>query len=91
MKRVLHLNLHKEFFAQIADGTKRLEYRKRTPYWKTRLEGRDYDVIHFRNGYATLAPEMSVEFRGIRKIRKWGDPQYVIHLGRIIKIKRWKP
>ena len=53
---VLHLNLHREFFAAVAAGTKRVEYRQRTPYWRRRLEGREYDVIQFRNGYATLAP-----------------------------------
>jgi hypothetical protein len=35
----LHLNLHREFFAQIAAGTKRTEFRSRTRYWRRRLEG----------------------------------------------------
>lgn len=89
-RRILHLNLHREYFAQIVAGAKRLEYRRRTPYWKTRLENRKYDVIQFRNGYATNAPEMLVKFRDVRKIRKWGKPYYAIRLGRILKIKRWK-
>ena len=42
---VLHLNLHREFFAPIAAGTKKTEYRSRTPYWRTRLAGQSYDVI----------------------------------------------
>jgi hypothetical protein len=87
---ILHLNLHREFFVAIAAKTKRVEYRSRTPYWKQRLENRDYKFIQFRNGYATLAPEMLVEFRGIKIIRKWGKPHYAIALGRIMKIKRWK-
>jgi ASC-1-like (ASCH) protein len=87
MKMVLHLNLRRKYFAQIATGTKHIEYREQTPYWRTRLEKRDYDVIKFRNGYATKAPEMSVEFRGVRK----GKGEYEILLGRILKIKRWKP
>ena len=74
MKSILHLNLHREFFAAIADRTKRIEYRARTPYWRKRLEGRHYAVIQFRNGYATRAPEMLVEFGGVRRIRKWGTP-----------------
>ena len=86
----LHLNLHREFFAQIAAKTKRIEYRKRTPYWKTRLEGRTYDTIQFRNGYATKAPVMQVEFCGVKKIHKWGGPYYAIQLGRIVNVKRWK-
>ncbi len=67
MRNTLHLNLHRRFFADIAAGTKRIEYRDRTGYWKERLENRDYDVIQFRNGYATRVPEMLVRFRGLRK------------------------
>jgi hypothetical protein len=71
---VLHLNLHREFLAQIAAGAKRVEYRCRKPYWRRRLEGRYYDVIqsrpHFvlarqvRNGYATQATERFRSFPG---------------------------
>lgn len=85
----LHLNLHREFLAAIADRTKRIEYRRRTPDWKTRLENRKYDVILFRNGYTTKAPEMVVECRGLRWIKKSGRNVYAIRLGRISKIKRW--
>ena len=76
---------------RIAAGTKRIEYRDRTDYWKRRLEGRNYDVVQFRNGYATQAPEMQVEFLGVKKIQKGGAPQYAIKLGRILALKRWKP
>jgi hypothetical protein len=87
---VLHLNLHREWFAAIVAKTKRTEYRRRTPYWKTRLENRKYDVIQFRNGYATAAPEMQVEFLGVRRIKKDGTNVYAIRLGKILKIKRWR-
>ena len=87
---ILHLNLHREWFAAIAAGTKRVEYRRRTPYWKTRLENRLYDEIQFRNGYATNAPEMQVEFCGVRRVKKWGRAHYAIRLGRVLKIKRWR-
>jgi len=81
-ENILYLNLRREFLAQIAAGTKRIEYRSRTAYWRRRLEGRHYDVIQFRrhfvlarqvrNGYATKAPEMLVKFRGLRLgIRVW--------------------
>jgi hypothetical protein len=91
VKNILHLNLHREFFAQIAARTKRIEYRQRTGYWKTRLEGRKYDFIQFRNGYATKAPEMLVEFLGVKKIQRRSEPHYAILLGRILNLKRWKP
>jgi len=34
------LNLERKYFAAIAAGTKRIEYRERKPYWRKRLEGR---------------------------------------------------
>ena len=90
MGGTLHLNLHREFFAQIVAGTKRIEYRGQTPHWKARLEGRKYDAIQFRNGYATRAPEMLVEFRGLWRYGKGRNAYYAIRLGRILKIKRWR-
>jgi hypothetical protein len=91
VKSILHLNLHREWFAAVAAKKKRIEYRKQTPYWRRRLEGRKFNFIQFRNGYATRAPEMQVEFLGVRKVRKWGGRYYAIRLGRILKIKRWRP
>lgn len=85
--RALSLNLHREFFAAIVSGEKVYEYRERTDYWKTRLEGRAYDVINFRNGYLTDAPEMQVEYLGCEK-RKG---EYRIKLGKILSLKRWPP
>lgn len=49
MRQILHLNLHREWFAAIVEGTKKIEYRDQSPYWRTRLEGRKYDVVRFRN------------------------------------------
>jgi hypothetical protein len=40
----------------------------------------------FRNGYAADAPEMLVEYRGLRRDGK----RYVIQLGRVLKTKRWR-
>jgi hypothetical protein len=86
---VLHLNLHRGFFAAIVAGAKKTEYRARTPYWKTRLEGRRYDAIVFRNGYSARAPEMLVEFRGLRRYGTARTGRYAIRLGRVLKLKRW--
>ncbi len=86
--RILHLALVREFFAQIAKGDKREEYRDRTEYWKTRLEGREYDIIRFRNGYGPGVPEMDVEWKGVKKVVRNGQPQYAIQLGKILTRKR---
>jgi hypothetical protein len=89
MSEVLHLNLHREFFAAIANKQKRIEYRRQSRYWRKRLEERKYDTILFRNGYAEDAPEMLVEFRGLRCYGKGRDAYYAIRLGRILKIRGW--
>jgi len=86
---ILHLNLKREYFAAIAKKQKRIEYRNQSGYWRKRLEDRKYDAILFRNGYATDAPEMLVEFRGLRRYGKGRTAYYAIRLGRILKIKRW--
>lgn len=88
--RILHLNLHREYFASIANKEKRIEYRKQSPYWRKRLEGQHYDAIQFRNGYAPDAPEMLVEFRGLRRYGEGSGAYYAIRLGRVLKIRRWR-
>lgn len=87
-QRILHLNLVREFFDAVANGTKTEEYRDRTDFWKTRLEGREYDIIRFRNGYGPDVPEMDVEWKGVEKVTRKGLPQYVIKLGKIVSLKR---
>jgi hypothetical protein len=89
-KRTLKLSLERQFFDAIATGHKAEEYRDRKEYWATRLEGRDYDTIIFRNGYGPKVPEMEVEFKGVRKTTRKGDAIYAIQLGKILSIKRWK-
>lgn len=74
----------------LAAGTAQIEYRHRTPYREKRLEGRRYNVIQFRNGYATRAPEAPVQFLGVRYVRKARKLVYAIRLDHIRRIKRWK-
>ena len=86
MTKILHLNLYRKFFDQIANGTKTIEYRDRTDYWKKRIEHREYDVIKFRNGYAKDAPTMLVEFKSIGKVTFQTTSTYAIDLGKIIEV-----
>ena len=88
---ILHLALEREWFDDIVQGAKRYEYRKYKPYWKTRLEGRNYRVVHFRNGYGRNVPEMLIEFRGLTRAGKARNADYVIELGHILELKRWRP
>ena len=74
----LHLNLRCEFFAATATKKKRIEYRSRTPHWEARLEGRRHRVIQFRNGYASKAPVVLVEYRGYRIQGKGRKKEFAI-------------
>jgi hypothetical protein len=89
-RRVLQLTLKREFFAQIVEGTKTTEFRKYKPHWKSRLEGKEFDKVHFRNGYLESSPEMDVECRGIRLLGKGRDKEYQIRLGRVSNLKGWR-
>lgn len=51
MPRVLHLPVMAQYFAEIKAGVKPFEFRLITNYWRTRLEGRDYDEVHIKLGY----------------------------------------
>ena len=81
MKKILHLNLYRKYFDAIADGTKTTEYRDKTDYWKRRIEGKEYDIIKFRNGYAKDAPTMLVEYTGYDI-----TDRYEIKLGKITEV-----
>lgn len=89
---ILHLTLYREHFHAIASGMKHIEYRPQSKHWKSRIEGKHYDAILFRNGYASNAPEMLVQFLGVRQYRKSKSKRayYAIRLGRVLKINRWR-
>jgi len=83
--KTLHLTLHKKWFKEILQGTKKIEYREIKPYWTKRLfdtKGNPikYNYIIFKNGYNKDCPTMKVEFLGIIKTN-----QYEIQLGKIIE------
>lgn len=48
------------------------------------------DTINFRNGYSSDAPEMLVEFRGMRRYGKGRSAYYAIRLGKVLRLMRWK-
>ena len=83
--KILHLNLYRKYFDAIADGTKTTEYRDKTDYWKRRIEGKEYDIIKFRNGYAKDAPTMLVEYNGYDI-----TDRYEIKLGKITEVNYGK-
>ena len=64
-KKVLCLTLKKKWFDLIKQGIKTEEYREIKPYWETRLSGRHYDIVKFRNGYQHNAPTIVYEIKEI--------------------------
>jgi hypothetical protein len=80
----------REYFDAIVDGTKKTEYREYKAYWKTRLEGRHYDEVHFRNGYGKKVPFMRVRFKGVKKIKRNGEAVFAIALGKILELKHYR-
>lgn len=87
---VLALTLHREWFDKIAIGEKRIEYRTNKAYWRTRLVGRTYKEVHFRNGYSPKAPFMRVEYLGLRKYGSGPGSYFGIRLGRVLETKHYK-
>lgn len=90
----LHLTLKKQWFDMILSGAKTEEYREIKPYWTKRLLGKSYDNVCFRNGYASNAPQFTIELKSItQSIGKpeWGavpnKKYFVLYIGKIINTK----
>jgi dsRNA-specific ribonuclease len=50
-KRILVLRMKARWWDEIASGSKSVELRLQTEYWRKRLIGREYDEIHLWKGY----------------------------------------
>jgi len=85
---ILHLTLKKKWFDLIKSGEKTEEYREIKDYWTTRLKGKEFDIVRFRNGYQKNAPQMEFAIKdiwiGYGRVT-WGAPRnhkvYIINLG----------
>jgi len=84
-KHILHLTLHRRYFAEIANGIKKIEFREKKPYWRHRLFKHNWDEIHFRNGYSKDCPFMRVEFKGMEDYHDL----YCIRLGKVLEVKNY--
>ena len=65
MMRTLTLPLKREYFDAIRAGTKPEEYRLCTPFWRKRLEGREFDRVVLTLGYPARNDH------GRRLVRAW--------------------
>lgn len=94
--RILKATLSRHWFIEILKERKKIEFRDITPFWISRLEGRDYDFIQFDNGYGSSVPSMLVEFIGCSR-EKATDPRsmkykemFLIILGDIFNTRNCK-
>lgn len=90
--RTLRLTLKRRWFDMIAAGVKREEYREIGPWILSRLVGKTYDVVEFRNGYSPTSPVVRCHYRGWRQgigQSAWGAgtrPVVIIELGEVIEV-----
>lgn len=87
-KRILHMNSSKHCFEELSSGRRREEVCPLTAFWQSRLQGREYDEIHFRNGYAKDAPFLRVEYKGAIQGQHDGNPCWRIKLGKVLEVRR---
>lgn len=91
--KILHLTLKKKWFDMIASGVKREEYREMKPYWNTRLQGKHYEAVRFRNGYNQTSPNILIELKkcttGTGRC-EWGavagKEVWILKLGKILEL-----
>ena len=93
--KILFLTLHRNWFDEIANGSKVFEYREIKAYWTKRLrtesnEFKKFDEIHFTNGYGKDRPFMRVECLEINFGTFEGRVVFAIGLGKILEIRNYK-
>ena len=92
--------LEREWFSQIVDRSKRIEYREIKPYWTSRLSkvSTPFRLV-LRNGMNRPIPVLTVRIDRIvpnpnpnpNPKRKSGKRKgnYALHIGRVLKVEHW--
>ena len=89
--RTLELTLKRQWFDMVASGEKKEEYREQSDWIMSRLKGKQYATVRFRNGYNADSPVCVCEYKGWRIGEgrpEWGYdgfPLVVIKLGRVLE------
>jgi seryl-tRNA(Sec) selenium transferase len=84
----LTTTIKREWLAQIADRTKRVEYREIKPYWERRLSKVEVPfLLRLINGMQPKAPEITVTVTKVRRNGRSGN--FELMLGRIVELKYW--
>lgn len=96
--KILRLTLKRKWFDMIASGEKREEYRTPGKWILSRVKGKEYDLIEFKNGYGAIVPTMIAEYGGWAYSfgkRQWGGgseqgkPYATIYIGKILSLENY--
>ena len=84
--------LEREWFSQIVERKKRVEYRQIKPYWTQRLRKVKVPFrLVLRNGMTPPVPVVTVRVDRIVP-SPWGKKRsgtYALHIGRVLKVEHW--
>ncbi len=84
----LTMNIKRQFFAAIVAGTKRIEYRRMSKFWRPRIEPLKAPFqLRLLNGMTPPIPEALVIVTRVTRDR--AAREYRLHLGRVLKVRRW--
>ena len=90
--KTITTTLKRQFFAEIVDGTKRIEYREIKLYWTKRLRHAGVPfILVLRNGMRPPVPVVTVRINRVTpdpggKARKG---EYELHIEKVIKVEHW--
>jgi len=75
----LYLIVVKEVWDRIINGTKTIEYREVTDYWRKRINARHYDYLKISNGYGNKTrPYRLYRYGGATRVMKDSIQCYAI-------------
>ena len=80
--------IKRQWFEEIVDGTKRIEYREIKPYWTRKLAAVQTPFrLVLRNGMRPPVPVVTVRIDRVVKNARRG--WYELHIGRVLKVENW--
>jgi hypothetical protein len=86
--------LKREWFAEIVDREKKIEYRQIKPYWTGRLKKvKTPFQLMLRNGMSPPIPVWVVRIDRVvpnpKRKGATGKGSYALHIGRVLKVEHW--
>jgi hypothetical protein len=90
--KTITTTLKRKWFAEIVDGTKRIEYREIKPYWTARLRATPVPFqLVLRNGMLPPIPVVTIRIDRVVP-SPWSKKRsgtYALHIGRVLKVEHW--